>query len=115
MNINGLESWRDFNVTLTLFSEIVGAFCKYPRMYTRYGTLAEVVTYLDGYAWGARVPRGITPFSFFLSDLAKKLNHSDSFTPWEFLMNIYGTEEKVLAALPDLYYEHAKENSANND
>lgn len=98
------------SLNLNTFAELVKYVCKRPRMYTRFGTLAEIVAFLDGYACGANVPRGFnTPFTNFLRDLSEKLNQPKSFTPWEFLLNIYGNEEKALEALPKLYREYAKE------
>ncbi|MEW6128037.1 MAG: hypothetical protein AB1757_13435 [Acidobacteriota bacterium] len=90
------------------FAEIVEIICKRYRLYTRYGTLAEVVAFLDG-AGNALNVGGHLPFTNFLRFLAKKLNQPRSYTLWEFLLNIYGNEEKVLEELPKLYRKHIPE------
>jgi hypothetical protein len=90
------------------FAEVVDAICKRPRMYTRFGTLAEVVAFLDGSAAALNVG-GHLPFTSFLRRLAEKLNHPESFTTWEFLLNLYDSEDKVFAVLPNLYREYAEE------
>jgi hypothetical protein len=64
------------------------------------------VAFLDGAAAGLGIG-GHMAFSQFLNSLAEEFNHPKSFTPWEFLLNMYGHEDKVLEALPQLFREYA--------
>lgn len=86
------------------FSEVVKAVCKRPRMFTPYGTLAEVIAYLEGYSLAARVqPHSHWGMSRFYQWLKQQPGNPEKAVRWEELLDCHNTSEAELSRFAESY------------
>lgn len=89
------------------FSEVVAAVCQRPRMYTPFGTVAEVISYLEGYAKAAKVEGyshwGMAQFNNWVQQKERSAVHR-----WEELLNCRSNSETDLGEFAQLYRDYAQ-------
>jgi hypothetical protein len=91
------------------FSEIVQAVCQRPRMYTPYGTLAEVISYHEEAAHAAGVDDSIFwGLSGFHSWFEKELGYPNKNVRWEELLDCHSTDEEEMMKFAERYRAYAE-------
>jgi hypothetical protein len=99
----------DFSRFRLTFSDIIQAVCKRPRVYTLNGTFGEVLTLLDGYAYGAKLGkrnRSSSYFNDFAVWIASTRNYSRDVPLWDTFIKDCPDEQTAIREFARLWREY---------